>query len=55
MIYKQVCFQKAVPLWEKGTQRQMNSALLFCVSLSKIEDAILRVTGHSNYQIFING
>ena len=54
MIFQEKNFQKAIPIWEKGTQKQMNRTLLFCVKIPFCENAVLSVTGHSNYQIFIN-
>ena len=33
----------------------MNRTLLFCVKIPFCDDAVLSITGHSNYRVFING
>ncbi|MBR4752716.1 MAG: family 78 glycoside hydrolase catalytic domain [Thermoguttaceae bacterium] len=52
-------FQKAVPLWEKGREEEMNVTLVFFAAFKidedAIEGAILRSTGSSMMRIMIDG
>ena len=55
MIYKEKSFIKARPIWEVGKQMTLNHTLLFETEIDKGENILLRVTGYTGYQIFING
>ncbi|MBP5622337.1 MAG: twin-arginine translocation signal domain-containing protein, partial [Thermoguttaceae bacterium] len=52
-------FQKAVPLWQKGREEEMNVSLVFYASFKidddAIEGAILRSTGSSAMRIMLDG
>ncbi|MBQ7638240.1 MAG: hypothetical protein IJS90_05005, partial [Clostridia bacterium] len=47
-------FERAVPVWAKGRQTEMNVSLVFRAVVGSIP-ALLRISGHTNYMIFING
>ena len=47
-------FLKAQPVWAKDREREKNLTLVFRAELPAAA-AVLRITGHSDYQIFING
>ncbi len=52
-------FQKAVPLWERGREKEMNATLVFYVAFKidddAIEGAILRSTGSCAMRIMLDG
>ena len=48
-------FEKAKPVWAKGKECEMNVSLLFRTELPRGEAAVLRIAGHSAYQIFVGG
>lgn len=47
-------FPKAVPVWEEGTEKEMNRSLLLRAVVGK-GNAKLVIAAHTRYQIFING
>ncbi len=51
---KTVSFQQAEPVWAEGRETEMNLSLVFRAVVPKT-DAVLRVAGHSDYQVFVNG
>lgn len=53
-LSKKVSFEKAVPVWEKGTQNEMNRSLVFRANVGAGKKT-LRIAGHTKYQIFVNG
>lgn len=55
MKEKECFFKEALPVWEEGKACEKNNTLLFRTMIPKGEDALLRITGASLYQIFING
>ena len=48
-------FDSAFPVWEVGKACEKNNTLLFRTIIPKNKNVILRLTGSSTYQIFING
>ena len=55
MIFEKIKFSKARPVWEKGKQRELNHSLRFVSHVGRSENAILRISGYTGYQVFING
>ena len=54
-ISEKVNFRKAVPVWEKNKEKEMNHSLVFRAVTAKGRKYVLRIAAHSRYQIFING
>ncbi len=52
---KPYAFSKATPVWAKDKEKEMNYSLLLRVQLPARRAAVLRIAGHSDYQIFLNG
>ncbi|MBR5428855.1 MAG: hypothetical protein IK118_10935 [Clostridia bacterium] len=52
---KPYAFSKATPVWAKDKEKEMNYSLLLRAELPARRAAVLRVAGHSDYQIFLNG
>lgn len=50
---KSYTFRKAVPVWIPGLENEMNVNLLMTSKTGA--DARLHITGHSKYQVFVNG
>lgn len=50
---KRFNFKKAVPVWIAGEEKEMNVSLLLSARAGK--NARLDITGHSVYQVFVNG
>ena len=48
-------FKKAYPVWATDRENEMNLTLVFNANVSKSTNAILRVTGSSYYNIYVNG
>lgn len=48
-------FKKAYPVWATDRENEMNLTLLFTAQVSKASNAILRLTGSSYYNIYVNG
>lgn len=48
-------FKKARPVWQTGAETLMNTTLVFEAECPASESAILRVTGASYYNIYVNG
>ena len=48
-------FRKALPVWGAGLEKEMNVSVALRTVLPKGCAPVLYVTGHSDYQIFING
>lgn len=48
-------FERAVPVWEKDKACEKNHTLLFRTILPKGKTGLLRLTGASTYQVFVNG
>lgn len=55
MLFKERKFVKAIPVWEEGKQRTLNHAIRLETQIVRYDNAILRISGHTAYQIFING
>ncbi len=55
MIFKEKKFIKARPVWEREMQKELNHSLKFVSSVKKSENAILRISGYTGYQVFVNG
>lgn len=55
MLFEAVNFEKARPVWEKGMQKELNHSLKFVSGIAKRRDALLRISGYTGYQVFING
>ncbi|MBQ7335320.1 MAG: hypothetical protein IJW92_02470 [Clostridia bacterium] len=55
MLYQTVQFQKAVPVWEKNKNREMNQMLLFEAHVAKKPKMLLRISGYTSYRVFVNG
>lgn len=47
-------FKKAVPVWEKGKEKEKNYTLLFRTFIEAGKGTKLTLTGASTYQIFVN-
>ena len=54
MIFKNTSFKKAIPIWEKGMQTEQNHAVLFETIVDGRAEALLRISGYTGYQIFVN-
>ena len=50
---KKFTFKKAVPVWADGYENEMNVSLLLTAKAGG--NAVLDITGHSLYQVFVNG
>ncbi|MBQ0009659.1 MAG: hypothetical protein KBS76_00960, partial [Ruminococcus sp.] len=48
-------FEKAVPVWEAGTETAMNRWLSFRTIVGKDTGAVLALTGSSAYVVRVNG
>ena len=48
-------FEKALPVWQSGKENEMNICTDFAFTSEKLNKALLRVTGSSAYQVFVNG
>lgn len=48
-------FRKAVPVWEKGMENEMNHSLLFRGTFTGREPVTLSIAAHTRIQIFVNG
>ena len=48
-------FEKALPVWQSGKENEMNIFTDFAFTSEKLNKAVLRVTGSSAYQVFVNG
>lgn len=55
MIFSEARFRKALPVWERGMERELNHALKLFAAVGRASDVLLRVSGYTGYQIFING
>ena len=55
MIFKKTSFKKAKPIWEKGEQKTQNHTILFESFVKQAPTAVLRISGYTGYQVFING
>ena len=54
-IIKSVRFEKAVPVWQAGMEREKNHNLLFRAVVPAREGAVLRIAGHTHFQLRVNG
>ncbi len=54
MICQPISFQKALPVWERGKSQEMNQRLLFTANCPAQKNVLLRVSGYTSYQIFVN-
>lgn len=52
---KQYSFIKAVPVWEKGTEEDMNRWLIFKCRASKADSIRLCLTGSCFYSVYVDG
>ena len=48
-------FKKAVPVFAAGYENEMNILLGFFVNVPKCENAVLRITGITQYKVFVGG
>ncbi len=48
-------FEKGLPVWKRGEQRELNSRLLFSAPLKGRGTALLRVAANSFYKAYLNG
>ena len=48
-------FECAKPIWEVGKAEELHHPLRFTVSVPSCQSGILRITGYTGYQVFING
>ena len=48
-------FKKALPVWEKGKENEMNYNLVFRAVVDKSDDVIIALSASSMYQMFVNG
>lgn len=55
MDIKGYVFEKAVPVWREGKEREMNICMDFVFEAKSLDDAFMRITGSSFYQVFVNG
>lgn len=53
MLFHNVRFLSAIPIWEKGTEDEMNHSLRFESSFSG-STALLRIAGCTHFQVFVN-
>ena len=54
-IIKSVSFEKAVPVWQAGMECEKNHNLLFRAVVPAREGAVLRIAGHTHFQLRVNG
>lgn len=54
-IVKSVSFEKAVPVWQAGMECEKNHNLLFRAVVPAREGAVLRIAGHTHFQLRVNG
>lgn len=54
-LSEQFTFKKALPVWEEGTENEMNRSLLFRTVCAGKAPVRLSIAAHTRYQIFING
>ncbi len=54
MNFSETSFQKAKPIWASGKRYEMNCALRLETTISKASNLILRMAGHTSYQVYIN-
>ncbi len=54
MLSRKVTFKKARPVWKEGASREMNITLVFKAECAKSDKAVLRITGASYYNIYVN-
>ena len=55
MLFEEINFVKARPVWEKGMQKELNHSLKFVSHIGASNDAHLRISGYTGYRVFING
>lgn len=48
-------FESAKPIWERGKSQELHHPLRFTASVPACRSAILRITGYTGYQVFLNG
>ncbi len=48
-------FNEALPVWAEGKREEMNFSIALRTVVDGDEPALLRVAGHSDYQIYVNG
>ena len=53
--FQAVSFEKALPVWALGREKEMNLFLSFRTIAKKAEKTVLRVTGSSAYDVKVNG
>ena len=54
-LSERVYFKKAVPVWEKGKEKEKNHSIILRAIVRKGKKYLLRIAAHSGYQIFVNG
>lgn len=52
---QEVYFSHAVPVWEAGMETEMNHSLLFRARVPAAKRAVLRIAGHTRFQVRVNG
>ena len=55
MVFEKSGFIKAVPVWARGKERELNCSLWFECEITGGEDTLLRIAGANDYQVFVNG
>ena len=48
-------FKKALPVWEKNKENEMNYNLVFRSVIDRAEDVKIALSASSMYQMFVNG
>lgn len=51
-VYK---FESAKPIWESGKTKVLHHPMRFTASVPACRSAILRISGYTGYQVFLNG
>ncbi len=48
-------FERALPVWKEGKERELNSLWLFSVTIPTSGKGVLRITANSFYKAYVNG
>ncbi len=55
MQIEKIEFAHALPVWQAGMEKEMNHSLLFRAVLPARTEAVLRIAGHTRFQVRVNG
>ena len=55
MITNNYTFKKAIPVWEKGTEKAINRSLIFTSKLGRVKDCRLAIAGSTAFLVLVNG